>query len=178
MLLPKALFVFLLTSSFSANEWFDFAVDNQLTVGLPSQPKTQETNTKEADGFEQHLQSSIVYDEFGRYDVSRDDLSHESDNYLTSKGRKEWYSVGPMAEDAVNKAVLLKRSTFKLNGIDGVDYTYELPSSAYNTRTIKYMRHLLVGKIGYVFSFTPKHGFSEPCIEQKEVFFNSIKLKP
>ncbi|RZJ61769.1 MAG: hypothetical protein EOO58_01385 [Hymenobacter sp.] len=171
------LLITLLITAFISDSWVEFAVDNSLSVNLPALPKTIVRDTVEPDGFAAHLRLSVTYDMFGRYDVTRDDLNHESDDYLTSKGRKEWYSNGPIVEEAVNKAALLKKSSFNINKIDGMDYVYDLPESESNQHTIKYMRHLLVGKVGYVFSFTPKDGLNTPCEEQKKHFFNSIRLK-
>jgi hypothetical protein len=180
----KSLYIFsilvlsLSTVSLTTDEWIEFSVDKQLTVELPGQPTTIRRDTVEADGFEQHLIISSYSDESGWYRISRDDLSHESDNYLTPQGRKEWYTASPMIEGALYQAKFLKRETFEINGIDGVERTYDLPASQSHGHTIKYIRSLLVGKVAYDFWFIPKDGLKNPDLSRKKRFFKSINLKP
>ena len=157
-------------------KWLDFAVDNSLSVAIPTQPTRIAKDTVEADGFEEHLQVFSCYDNFGYYRISRDDLHHESDNYLTPQGRKEWYTVGPIVE-GISGAKFLQRASFTINGVEGVDRVYELPPVQGRGKTLKYVRTLLVGKVGYEFWFIPNDGFNNPQIELKQRFFNSIKLK-
>jgi hypothetical protein len=172
---PLGLTLIVLTS-FSASKWIDFAVDEKMSVKLPSQPTVIARDTVEADGFEQHLKIYKADDESGFYRISRDDLHHESDNYLTPQGRKEWYTVGPVVE-GIQQAKFLSREVFDVKGVDGVERTYELPASGPYGHTLKYVRTLLVGKVGYEFWFIPKDGFSNPSLDKKKQFFNSIKLK-
>ena len=172
---PLFLLILLCVSAVSADKWLDFAVDDHLSVSLPIQPAKMVKDTVEADGFEQHLQVFSCYDEYGSYRISRDDLHHESDNYLTPEGRKEWYSVGPLVE-GMRGAKFLRRETFSIDGVDGVDRVYQLPAVQGRGRTLKYVRTLLVGKVGYEFWFIPNDGLNSPRPNLKKRFFNSIKL--
>jgi hypothetical protein len=166
----------LLITSFISSKWIAFNVDEQLSIKIPAQPLTTTRDTTEADGFQVHLKIFEVNNDLGYYRISRDDLHHESDNYLTPKGRKEWYSVGPYVE-GLQQAKFLRRDVFEINGIDGVERTYELPASGPHGHTLKYVRTLLVGKVGYEFWFIPKDGFTNPCTDQKKRFFDSINLR-
>ncbi|MBO0357247.1 hypothetical protein J0X19_04770 [Hymenobacter sp. BT186] len=168
---------FSVITGFISNKQLRFNVDERFSVELPNHPTSISRDTVEADGFEQHLKIFSSSDEYGLYRISRDDLNHESDNYLTPQGRKEWYSVSPMVEGAVFRAKFIKRENFIIDGIEGVDRVYELPASRQNEHTIKYVRSLLVDKVGYELWFIPKDGLKDPCINQKKRFFNSIKLK-
>jgi hypothetical protein len=172
-----SLFTIVFSTSFISKDWIAFAVDEQLSVKLPGHPVTVHQDTIHTDGFEQHLIISSYTDESGYYRISRDDLSHESDNYLTPQGRKEWYSVSPMVEGMLFKAKFLNRETVEINGIDGVDRMYDLPASQKNGHTIKYIRSLLVGKVAYDFWFIPTDVLTNPALKEKKLFFNSIKLK-
>jgi hypothetical protein len=167
----------LTTAGFVSSDWIEFAVDKELTIKLPGQPTTIRRDTIEADGFESHVIISSYNDETGWYRVCRDDLNHESDNYLTPQGRKEWYMASPITEGMLYQAKFLKRETFEINGIDGVDRVYDLPASTTHGHTIKYIRSLLVGKVAYDFWFIPKQGLTNPDLAHKKRFFNSIKLK-
>jgi hypothetical protein len=166
----------LLITSFTSSKWISYNVDEQLSIEIPTQPLKTIRDTVEADGFEVHLKIFEVTTDLGYYRISRDDLHHESDNYLTPKGRKEWYSVGPYVE-GLQQAKFLRRDVFEINGIDGVERTYELPAAGSHGHTLKYVRTLLVGKVGYEFWFIPRDGFNNPRIDQKKRFFNSINLR-
>lgn len=166
----------LFSTSFILPKWINFNIDEHLAIKIPIQPIIVTKDTVEADGFEQHLKIYTATDEFGLYRISRDDLHHESDNYLTPQGRKEWYLVGPFVE-GLAQAKFLSRKSFEISGVDGVERTYELPNNSRYGHTLKYVRTLLVGKVGYEFWFIPKDAFVNPCLDQKKQFFNSIKLK-
>lgn len=171
-----AFFLFI-TTSFISNTWLEIAIDSELSVKFPGQPITTRKDTIHADGFEQHLVIYSYRDKSGYYRVVRDDLTHESDDYLTPQGRKEWYSVSPIVEGMIFQAKFMSRETFKINGIEGVERVYDLPPSSKNNHTLKYIRSLLVDKVAYDLWFIPSDGFANPSTKEKQLFFNSMKLQ-
>lgn len=170
------LFVGYSLSSFIPEKWMTYAVDNQLSVELPGAPEVKEVNTKEAD-FEQHIRAFTAKDESGRYTIIRDDMTHESDNYLTPAGRKKYYQAAPIGWLSTEQGELLKQSKFSVSGIEGIELTYKVPVADKRQVDTKYVRMLLVGKIAYAFHFTPLDIKSQKNKEPRNTFFESIHLK-
>ncbi|MBC6699140.1 hypothetical protein [Hymenobacter sp. BT190] len=166
----------LIVSSFIDSSWVAFSVDDQLQVQLPNTPATKEVNTKEVD-FEQHMRMSAVEDNVGRYIIIRDDMTHESDNYLTAVGRKEYYQAAPVGWLAGSEAELLKKSAFSVNGVEGIELAYKVPVAGQKQPATQHVRMLLVGKIAYAFHFEPFNVEGKSNKENRNAFFKSISLK-
>ncbi|MBX0290297.1 hypothetical protein K3G63_07595 [Hymenobacter sp. HSC-4F20] len=170
------LFAFFFLSSFVSDKWIRYPIDTQLSVQLPGTPETREINTKEVD-FEQHIRAFTLQDGSGQYTIIRDDMTHESDNYLTPVGRREYYQAAPIGWLSTEKGELLKQSKFSVSGVEGIELTYKVPVADKSQVHIKYVRMLLVGKIAYAFHFTPSNVKSQKNKEPRNTFFESISLE-
>lgn len=174
------LFVFLPLAAFAWNDWVPFAVDQHVRVQVPAAP-TEVDLTKVADASATERQKVRLWtarDAEGVYQIAR---FANMDVPPDTAGRRAYYLYVIRGVLQREQGQLLARTTFPTAAGDGVEIKYRGLRRSTSTRRVKYSRSLVIGTVGYAFTFVPSDqqdslGLAGNAPRRR--FFDSITAQP
>lgn len=178
--LPLYLFLISLpTVAFTLIDWVPFTIDN-VAVQLPMQAVEVDLSKQGAGSSYQNTRVFLAQDEYGTYQVIREDYRSNAKLGQGKAAREELYDGIIMGLLRSQKGTLVATSHFATAGGPGIEIKYKGLQLGTNRMVVKYTRALLVGKINYSFNFVPKDkqdATGSSGNEQRRLFFDSIVVK-
>lgn len=149
--------------AFRSSVWVPVNLDNRVSVRLPSQP--QETVVPAP------AKMLSVKDAAGTYIIIMSPLGAD----FQGNDRKQYYDS--VVEGALNsgRGKLEGRSTFKVGGYDGIEFTASIVRPDNQQTMLVFVRCLIVDKKSYVLQFLPANG--KDGATQHRTFFDSLTLQ-
>ena len=161
-------------------EWVPFAIDN-VTVQVPQQAIEVDLSKQPAGKGYSNTRVFVSGDEYGTYQVIREDYRSNASLGQSKAAREELYNGIVAGLLRSQKGVLVATSPFATAGGPGIEIKYKGLQLGTNKMVVKYTRALLVGKINYSFNFIPKDkedATGTSGNEQRRRFFDSVVVKP
>ncbi|GAB2941288.1 hypothetical protein GCM10027048_02200 [Hymenobacter coalescens] len=175
--LPLCLPLLALTTT---DSWAPFAIDEQVSVELPTPP--QEIDAAKLGLQLPNTRLLMAQDTVGLYQLTRLELT--AAQAATTQGeaaRQRFYDgVVKGALNGQQDAVLLARTPFQTAGGDGIELKMRARHKGTGKLVVKFSRALLVGRIGYTLTFLPLDKADTAGVSgsaQRQRYFNSLVVK-
>ena len=165
--------------AFTVVDWVPFAIDN-LEVQVPQQAIEVDLSKQPAGKSYSNTRVFVSGDEYGTYQVIREDYRSNANLGQSKADRKRLYDGIIAGLLRSQKGVLTATSHFATAGGPGIEIKYKGVQLGTNKMVVKYTRALLVGKINYSFNFIPKDkedATGTSGNEQRRRFFDSVVVK-
>jgi hypothetical protein len=165
--------------AFTADTWQSFAIDNRVTVQLPSQP-TQVDLAKLTGKSVGHLRLWALRTPEGIYQIMRMPTGTFISRADTAS-RRSFYQGFLSSVLSDEQGQLLSRMPFATNAGAGMEYKYRGLHQGTGKRVVKHVRSLVTDSVGYTLIFTPtdpKDSLGLASAEQRRHFYNSLTVKP
>lgn len=156
--------------------WVRVDVDTHVEAQLPNTPQVLGMATDKQQG---KLYSTT--DDVALYQILRMTFTDSTASFAGPQARQDFYNDA--ARTLLHNqqgSLLVHRRSFATRAGEGMELEFTALHQGTKERVTKYNRSLLVGRVGYSFSFIPHHGMApldRRTDEQRSRFFASITVK-